>query len=365
MTTGADLRAARDAAGLSLSRMARRTHFAKSYLSLVETGKRSVAPDVVNAYEQVLGVPLRPAASDPVRIAHEWLVSESPIAVQFRSGRRVGDSLADELETRVIELRHLDDVVSSRDLLPAVSKELGEADRLVRSASFSEPVGRRLFTAVGELAQLAGWIASDAGRYAEAQRLYISGVGAAAGAFDRVLGAQLLSSLSYQVANIGNPRDAALLARTGVKGADGATPVVRALLLERVAWASVKANDIRGTWRALDAVNDSYERRGDAGSEPEWAYWLNRSEIDVMAGRCMIELGRPNDAEPLLSNAVANYPPDHAREVALYLSWLAESHARTGDLDAARDAIERAQRYATAMPSARTDDRLHAVRQML
>ncbi|MEV0083853.1 helix-turn-helix transcriptional regulator [Saccharopolyspora sp. NPDC050642] len=365
MTTGADLRAARAAAGLSLSRMAQRTHFAKSYLSMVETGKRSVAPDVVDAYEQVLGVPLQPAPGDPLRIAHEWLVSESPIAVQFRSGRRVGDSLAEELETRVIELRHLDDVVSSRDLLPAVSKELREADRLVRSANFSESVGRRLFTAVAELAQLAGWIASDAGRYAEAQRLYISGVGAAGEASDRVLGAQLLSSLSYQVSNVGNPRDAALLARTAVKGADGATPVVRALLLERVAWASVKAKDISGTWRALDAVNDSYERRAGDGAEPEWVYWLNRSEIDVMAGRCMIELGRPNDAEPLLSNAVANYPPDHAREVALYLSWLAESHARTGDLDAARDAIERAQRYAAAMPSVRTDDRLFAVRQML
>lgn len=175
----------------------------------------------------------------------------------------------------------------------------------------------------------------------------------------------MLSSLSYQVANVGNPCDAALLARAAVKGADGATPVVRALLLERVAWASVKAKDVRGAWQALDAVNDSYERRGGNGSEPEWVYWLNRSEIDVMAGRCMIELGRPNDAEPLLTNAIANYPPEHAREVALYLSWLAESHARSGDLDAALDVIERAQRYAEGMPSARTDDRIHTVRQLL
>ncbi|MGW1680312.1 helix-turn-helix domain-containing protein [Saccharopolyspora sp. NPDC002376] len=364
MTTGEDLRAARDTAGLSLSRMAQRTHYAKSYLSMAETGKRSATPDVVNAYEQALGVPLQPNPGDPLRIAHEWLVSESPISVQFRSGRQVGESLAKELEARVIELRHLDDVVSSRDLLPAVSKELGEADELMRSARYSERVGRRLFTAVGELAQLAGWIASDAGRHAEAQRLYISGVGAASEASDRMLGAQLLSSLSYQVANIGDPRDAALLARTAVKGADGATPVVHALLLERVAWASVKAKDTGGTWRALDAVNDSYERRGD-GSEPEWVYWLNRAEIDIMAGRCMIELDRPGDAEPLLSNAVATYPSGHAREVALYLTWLAESHARTGDLDAARDAVEQAERHAAVMPSARADDRLRQVRQML
>ncbi|GAA0507483.1 hypothetical protein GCM10011581_20780 [Saccharopolyspora subtropica] len=358
-----ELRAAREAAEMSLSRMAQRTHFAKSYLSMVETGKRPVPDDVVTAYEQVLGVPLSEGPCDPVRLAHEWLVSDSPVAVHTRSGRRVGGSLASALEARVVELRHLDDVVSSNELLPAITKELAEAQGLLRTASYSDAVGRRLFTLVGELSQLAGWVASDAGQYADAQRFYISGVRAADEARNRVLGAQLLSSLSYQMANIGDPNGAALLARTAVRGAEGATPVVRALFLERVAWASAKSKDPDGTWRALDAVDEAFERRG--GDEPEWVYWLNRDEIDVMAARCMIELDRPRDAEPLLSSALANYPPDHAREVTLYLTWLAESHARAGDLDAARDVIERARRYADAMPSARTENRLAAVAGML
>ena len=72
MTTGADLRAARDTGGLSLARMAQRTHFTKSYLSMVETGKRPLPADVIAAYEQVLGVPLANAPGDPVRLAHEW-----------------------------------------------------------------------------------------------------------------------------------------------------------------------------------------------------------------------------------------------------------------------------------------------------
>ncbi|WP_221467013.1 tetratricopeptide repeat protein [Saccharopolyspora phatthalungensis] len=139
--------------------------------------------------------------------------------------------------------------------------------------------------------------------------------------------------------------------------------MVRALLLERVAWASARARDADATWCALDAVDDSYEQRGEG--EPEWVYWLNRNEIDVMAGRCMIELGRPGDAEPLLSNAIANYPPERAREVALYLTWLAESHALAGDLDAARDVVQRARRYAETMPSARADLRLDAVQRLM
>ncbi len=40
MTVGEALREARNAAGISLSVMATRTHYSKPYLSMVETGKR-------------------------------------------------------------------------------------------------------------------------------------------------------------------------------------------------------------------------------------------------------------------------------------------------------------------------------------
>ncbi|SDF39123.1 hypothetical protein SAMN05216553_101404 [Lentzea fradiae] len=356
------LRAAREAAELSLSRMSQLTHYSKPYLSLIENGKRRPLPEVVTAYEQALGVPI---GSNPVRRAHEWLVSDSPAVAQRRSGRRVGESLADALDARVVELRHLDDVVGSTDLLPAVRRELAEAMALVRDGSFTEPVGRRLLTATGELAQLAGWVASDAGKYADAQRLYLSGVDAAREAADDALAAQLFSSLSYQVANVADPHDALLLARSAVRGSRGATPVVRALLLERVAWAGAKTKDRDVTARALDAVDDAYEQRSSGTEEPEWVYWLNRAEIDVMAGRCMIELGAPEKAEPLLSKAIAGYPEDHAREVSLYLSWLAESYARTGALDAAKAALDRARQYAARMPSARTGRRLTAVENLM
>lgn len=356
------LRAAREAAGLSLSRMSQLTHYSKPDLSLIENGKRRPLPDVVTAYEQALGVPL---GSDPVRRAHEWLVSDSPIAVQRRSGRRVGDSLADAVEARVVGLRHLDDVVGSTDLLPAVRQELSETESLVRNGSYSEVTGRRLLTATAELAQLGGWVASDAGKYAEAQRLYLGGVSAASEAGNDSLAAQLFSSLSYQIANVSDPHDALLLARSAVKGARDATPVVRTLLLERVAWASAKTKDHDGTRRVLDAVDDVYEQRSPGIEEPEWVYWLNRAEIDVMAGRCMIELGDPGKAEPLLSAAVSTYPEEHSREVALYLSWLAESYARVGALDAARDTLGRARGFAARMPSARTDDRFNLLEGLL
>ncbi|MGQ0778450.1 MAG: helix-turn-helix domain-containing protein [Pseudonocardiales bacterium] len=361
---GAALRAAREAAGVSLSVMAARTHYSKPLLGMLETGKRTIKPEHVEAYERALGVPadvLYGPPGDPLRVAHEWLVTDSPAVVASRSGRRVGVSLASQLEDRVIKLRHLDDVLGGGDLFPLVSKELSEATRVVEAACYTEVIGRRLLTALGELAQLAGWVSSDAGRYAEAQRVYLSGVSAAQQAGDRALAGQLLSSLSYQMANVGKPRDAALLASSAAKGAEDASPVVRALLLERVAWANARNKDPIATGRALDAVDEAFENRSPGIAEPEWVYWLDRHEIDVMAGRCLIELGDPTAAEPLLSDAIASYDTNHAREVALYLSWLAEAYAKSNIVDAARDTLERARETARGINSARLDLRLTQV----
>lgn len=344
--------------------MAALTHFSKPYLGLVETGRRAVTVDVIARYEQILGVTIG-AALDPVRVTHEWLVADSPAAIHLRAGRQIGTDLVGALEARVVQLRHLDDTVSSSHTLPVITKELDAATALARDAVYGDAVGRRLFTAVGELAQLAGWVASDAGQHLKAKQLYLSGVSATETIGNRVLGAQLLSSLSYQIANVGRREDALLIARSAVKGATGATPVVRALLLERYAWAAARLHDTNTTRRVLDAVNDAYEQRSADTSEPEWVYWLNRAEIDVMAARCAIELGTPAQAEPLLTRALAGYDSDHIREVALYQTWLAESYAKTGDLDAARATLGRAQTAADSAASARLQRRVTAVSSLI
>ena len=190
----------------------------------------------------------------------------------------------------MIGLRHLDDVIGGGDLFPVVKKELSEVHGIVQSASYTEKIGRRLLTVVGELAQLAGWVASDAGRYSEAQRIYLDGVFAAQRADDRPLAAQLLSSLGYQMANVGKAHDAALLARSAVKGAMDAPPVVRALLWERVAWASGRNRDYAGTRRALDAVDDAYENRSPGVIEP----LLARQKRDRRDGWPMPDRARPS-----------------------------------------------------------------------
>jgi hypothetical protein len=344
--------------------MAALTHYSKPYLSLVETGRRPVTAEIIQRYEQALGVAIG-TPQDPVRLTHQWLIGHPPATAHLRAGRRIGHQLVADLETRVVELRHLDDTVASAQLLPVILAEVDRAEQLARQAAYPDRLGTRLLTVVAELAQLAGWVASDAGHYHHAQRLYLSGVAAADAGADRALGAQLLSSLSYQIANIGKRDDALLIARSAVTGAPDATPLVRALLLERLAWAAARLHDTDTARRALDAVDDAYAEHTGADAEPEWVYWLNRSEIDVMAARCHIELGAPTTAEPLLTRALATYNHDHAREVALYQTWLAEGHAKTGDLDAARATLDRAASNQAHAGSIRLQRRVSAITSLI
>lgn len=361
---GERLRAAREVGGISLSRMAAKTHYSKTYIWQLENGQRTVKPEHVMAYSRALNVAadaLYGPPLDPLRLAHEWLVSDTPVTVHRAAGRSVGDSLAEELEHRVIELRHLDDTVGGGDLNPLVHRELAEAADIVNEGSYTEQVGRRLRVVVGELAQLAGWVASDAGAYLQAERTYLDGVSAAREAGDTALVGQLFSSLAYQMANVGDPADAQLLAKSAVTGAREASPVVRTLLLERLAWASARARDRDAARRALDEVDIAYDQRTVDVPEPEWVYWMSRDEIDVMAGRCLIELGDPVAAAPLLTAAIDRYDHTHAREVALYRTWLAESYARAGELDAARATLTEAGADSSDVNSTRLAPRMGEV----
>jgi hypothetical protein len=175
---------------------------------------------------------------------------------------------------------------------------------------------------------------------------------------DYALAGNIISTFSYQVANNANPNDAAVLAQTAYQGGrNDATPITRALLRERVAWAAARSGDLRNCERVLGLVEDSFAA-GPRDNDPDWVYWLNREEIDVMAGRCYTELGRPAQAEQLLTSAIGRYDQTLIRENSLYLSWLAEDYVQLGEVEHAADMATRMAILAGRTNSARADTRL-------
>jgi len=305
------------------------------------------------------------AVCTTARLVHEWLVTEPPQQVELRAGRRIGGGLVARVERRVVQLRHLDDFMGGRDLHTLVGRELAATGRLLRDAAYSETLGRRLFVAIGELCQLAGRAAADAGRLDQATHYLALGIKTAHTGNDRPLAANLISTLAYQTSDTGSPRDGVLLAHTAARGAaQQASATTRALFTERVAWAHAKAGHRRQTEQALAAVEQTWDQRRPE-TDPEWVYWLDEDEITIMAARCYVELGQGARAVPLLTEVLGRYDEQRTREAAIYTSWLAEAHIQTGDIDQAAHLASKTARLTALTTSTRSDGRVSLLRTKL
>jgi len=381
MSTGQRIARLRRERGLSQSGLATalaaasgRSTITREEVSRWEHDRRTPTPYWLSHLAAVLCVPagvLRPpvagrwpdGAVDAVAEALDWLVTEPPQVTVRRSGRRVGKVLAVEVQERVARLRHLDDTLPGHDLAPLAAAEFEATAALVEDASFNEDTGRRLLASLGEAGQILGWIEADMGLHHAAQAHYLAGLRAARQAGDVAGAANIVSCIAYMWTSAGSLRDGRLLAAAAVQGAAGRVPALAdALLHERFAFASAHAGDAPGTARAIGPVDDLIEA-GMAAREdqPEWTYWLDHDEADIMAARCATRLGRAQTAVPLIQAALGRYSTEHRREMALYWSFLAEAHLRAGQRAEAADAVATAAGYADGTASARVATRISSL----
>lgn len=291
------------------------------------------------------------------RLAYEWHATAPPQVAEMTTGRLIGEHLVEEVEGRTADLRRLDDIMAGPEMKAMVCRELTLTLDLVREARYSEVTGRRLLGAVSDLAQLAGWVASDAGATDEAARYYLVGVRAGHAAASPELAASALSSLAYQAATTGNGRDAVLMAGAAYRGTGTASPAARSLFAGRLAWAHARTHETETARRALDLADEHYAQAADEPAPP-WAYWLTRDELAVMRGRVAVEVHRPDRAATLLSDAITRYPAERVREVTVYQTYLAEALVQLGDRTAAH---QLAATLNTTTGSARADARLQRV----
>ncbi|MER7475723.1 hypothetical protein, partial [Micromonospora sp. NPDC000018] len=228
------------------------------------------------------------------------------------------------------ELRRLDDLAGGADLAGLGAYRLGRA---VRALAGCGPAARhRLLPELAESAQLAGWLAADAGDVAGALDAYRLALRAAATAGDPALAGHVLGSASHLLAGAGDPEGALVLARTAYAGArPWATPGLRALLLHRVALAAAVGGRAGAARQALGAAR-RVTGAPEPGREPPWLYWLDGPELAAMTGRTLVALGRPRPAEAPL-HAVRQ--PGRPRTSAIYGGWLARGYLQLGEVERA------------------------------
>ncbi|WP_285496078.1 transcriptional regulator [Actinomadura sp. NBRC 104425] len=285
-----------------------------------------------------------------------------PARIDAIGGGRVGSGVVADLSARVHALRLADDVLAGGDLLAPAFRELRAAVRVHEEATYTEDVGRKVLALIGEFAQIAGWIAGDAGQYRRAADTYHLGIDAAREAGDGTLASYLIGSLAYQTSYIGGAGEALALAYEALDAAGpDAAPRARALAWDRVAWAAARAQDAQTATRALGEARAAFGEGGTAEGDPAYLYWLDAGELQIMEARAYTELRRPLRAVPLLVDVLGRYDTTHTRELALYLSWLAVALADANEPEQAAATASRMRELSADVASERTAERANVV----
>ncbi|MDK1476512.1 helix-turn-helix transcriptional regulator [Streptomyces sp. 549] len=377
---GANIRREREAHGWSQARLAREICRAagvvgepvgRQEVSRWETGKRKPR-EWLPFLAAALGVPVgalsaaQAPTEPPLPTLADFLPEGDPLApLSARDGRRVGMGQVVDLQQRVHGLRLADDVLAGGDLIRPALRELRSAVKLYREGSHTGEVGRQLLRQIGELAQIAGWIASDAGRHDEAERIYRLGISAARQAEDHTLAGNIAGSLAYQLSNTGREAEGVTLAQAALNDAGPDAPAkARALYLDRVAWAHTKAGGTDNGQRAMRALGEAGQALSEdsEGTEsPAYLYWVDAGELRVMESRVYTELRKPLRAVPLLREVLGGYDATHTRELALYLSWLAVALADANEPEEAAAVADRVITIASDVASERTAERVRVI----
>ncbi|WP_121160044.1 helix-turn-helix domain-containing protein [Micromonospora pisi] len=348
--------------GLSLRDLAKLTVYAKSYIHELETGLKQPTDQAARRIDDALGARGELSAlvsADGGIGRREFVAGGIAVALPhlvLDHGRQVGSDLPVQLTERTARLRRIDDYLGGADTYEVFAAEVESTRRLAQGGSFSEATGAALLTVLGEQAQLAGWAAFDAGRYVDSEHFYRMSLDAARGAGDSALAGNAMAFLAYQELALGRPGVPAATSAVETAG-DDATPGVRALLHSRKAWAHAIAGQAGDAARHLGLAENCLTEADDR-PDPDWVYWVDRSEMEIMTGRCWAVLHRPLRAISVLGQVLAAYDDTHARDKALYLTWLAEAYLDANEPEQACVTAGRAMRLSFGVGSVRPAKRL-------
>ena len=230
--------------------------------------------------------------------------------------------------------RRMDDTIGGGNLLASVREDLRLVLALLNNAAYTEDIGRRLHAVAAELGRLAGYLAFEINQHAVAQRYWLAALRSAHLSGDRAIGANILSFMSEQAVRLGSPRDAVALAESALDVERALTPAVAAWLYGQLA---VGAGGMGEELTARRAQDRSFEllARSTPADEPPWIYWYTEGVTRHLAGKSLLFLARPADAEPYLRRAVAMLDPSFTRDRGLALLDLATARIGMGSVERA------------------------------
>jgi tetratricopeptide (TPR) repeat protein len=286
----------------------------------------------------------------------------SPAGAVVTSGRPQATArTADLIDARLAALRLLDDEIGSGRTYGLARAERDMVTEVLRTHSYSEATGRRLFSAAAEAARICGWAAFDSGAIPEAERHYLGAARAAASAGDPVVQANILSFWAMARYSGGDTSGALAYVEQALTSATRTgSPRMIAMVHARASRAHAKAGDHNASRRAEEQAFAVYDRAGDPAEEPACVYWVSKAELHSWAASNAADLNSPRRALthyaaiPNTQQETAYDSAAYPRSHALRLTRQADAHLALRDVDAAVHAADQAVHTLGGVTSSRS-----------
>lgn len=264
-----------------------------------------------------------------------WLVTPADEAAAHRGSGRVGAADLAELRDAADDARRWDSKYGGGNWkADSVTACLQERAVPLLNGSFSDDVGRELFSVTAELSRLAGWTAFDIGQHDAAQRHFIQALRLARAGGDVQLGCYVLTTMAMQTLLRGFASEAIDMTQGAFQRAKGqAAPRVLAFTRLIEARAHARDNNAKAASAALAASESLLGRAREDGEEPAWIDFYHHARLSADAAEIFRDLKNPKAALAWNAQAAAMPPGVFTRSVGMRLAIVGTAHLQDRDLD--------------------------------
>ncbi|MFF3075422.1 sporulation protein [Kitasatospora sp. NPDC057936] len=264
-----------------------------------------------------------------------WLVSPADDTSSHRGSGRVGTADLSELRDAADDARRWDSKYGGGNWKAnSVTACLQERAVPLLNGSFSDEVGRELFSVTAELSRLAGWTAFDVGQHDVAQRHFIQALRLARAGGDVQLGCYVLTTMAMQTLLRGFANEAIDMTQGAFERAKGhAAPRVLAFTKLIEARAHARDNNARAASAALAASEGLLSQTCDSADEPAWIDFYHHARLSADAAEVFRDLRRPKEALTWNAQAAAMPTGVFTRSVGMRLAIVGTAHLQSNNLD--------------------------------
>jgi transcriptional regulator with XRE-family HTH domain len=387
--------------GVSQRQIAALTGQSQSEVSEILKGRQVMAYDVLTRIAQGLGVPrgymglaydeataVRVAATadspnseedESVKrrkfLAHAAAVTVGAAVLGTDSGSwvsnptqtpapgRIGMTDVRQVEAATRALRALDYQYGGGSCRDAVVAQLSWGQQML-GANATDLVRERLFVALADLHNLAGWTSFDTGLMDSARNHFGQALDLAKQGRNEALVANILYRMGRVYLHQDAPDDALKVFQLGQLAAQNSgSELAVGILCANEAWAYAKMGSDDQAIKLLGRARDEFAR-ANVGEAPAWAKFFTEIDLSSMIGTVHTELAQTVDpkytrtAIPALSKAINSFSEDMTRSRSFNFTSLAINHLIEGDVDHGTKVGRQAIDLSEGLKSVRTKHRM-------